>query len=588
MSLMRALRRMSAAELDDVVPGLNDISKNGLLVGAYFYAIMAVLHLTTMAHAGREIMFAIAAASAVLLAAYHSVLNIRLSARTGFRWAMLTIALVIWFNSAAHLLVTGDAIQSTNLPIAVMIGGIILMRRIEFLAIVVLSALALGIAVWISNPEQAWIHYGLNLFEAILVAGLTFAWKRVALLRGHDLRAQELNARREAEHNLRRALDADATLRENEERARMLFALAPVGIALNRMSDGRFIVGSKALFEMVGYSESEFANLSYWDITPREYDHQEAVQLQLLRSQGRYGPYEKEYIRKGGQRFPVLLQGRRLKDSSGQELILSVIQDISAQKATEDALAAARDAAQAANIAKSRFLATMSHELRTPLNAILGFSELIATEAFGPAGCPQYVEYAGIIQQSGAHLLSLIGDVLDLSKIEAGKMELKLELIDAGELLTESVRLAGAVRHASVTGPTPHVKIAPGLPTLLADRRAAIQMIVNLISNALKFTPDDGSVTVEAGRSADGGIFVAVTDTGIGMSKSDIPKALAPFSQIDDERTRSQGGTGLGLPIVKSLIELHGGQFELESQTGKGTRAMLRFPPVAARAANAA
>jgi PAS domain S-box-containing protein len=585
---MRALRRMSAAELDDVVPGLNDISKSGLLVGACFYAVMAMLHLTTMAHAGRETMFAIAAASAILLGAYRGALNIGQLAPTGFRWAMLTIALVIWFNSAVHLWVTGDAFQSTNLTISVMIGGIILMRRMEFLAIVVLNVLALGIAVSISNPDQNWVHYSLNLFEAILAAGLTFVWKRIALLRGYDLRAQELNARREAEHNLRRALDADAMLRENEERARMLFALAPVGIALNRMSDGRFIVGSKALFEMMGYSESEFADLTYWDITPRDYDREEAAQLELLRTQGRYGPYEKEYIRKGGKRFPVLLQGRHLKDSSGEDLILSVIQDISAQKATEEALAAARDAAQSANIAKSRFLATMSHELRTPLNAILGFSELIAKEAFGPAGSPQYVEYASIIQQSGAHLLSLIGDVLDLSKIEAGKMELRPEFIDADELLTESVRLAGTVRHASVTGPTPQVKIAPGLPKILADRRAAIQMIVNLISNALKFTPDDGTVTVEAGRSDDGGLFVAVTDDGIGISKADIPKALAPFSQIDDGRTRSQGGTGLGLSIVKSLIELHGGHFVLESQAGKGTRAILKFPPAQAREATAA
>src|SRR4029079_7744135 len=131
---------------------------------------------------------------------------------------------------------------------------------------------------------------------------------------------------------------------------------------------------------------------------------------------------EKEYIRKGGERFPVLLQGRRLTDHTGQELILSVIQDISAQKTVQATLATARDAAETANVAKSRFLATMSHELRTPLNAILGFSEMIANETFGPTAAPQYTEYAHIIHESGTHLLSLSGDVLDLSKIEAGKL----------------------------------------------------------------------------------------------------------------------------------------------------------------------
>jgi PAS domain S-box-containing protein len=584
--LKRALRRMSVAEVEALVPSFNEIAKGGLLLAACFYCAIAAMHLAVQPSGLRGPLFATAIGTALFCSVYSALLPSL--GRLGLRWAMLAITLVVWLNSAAHLWLSHEAMQTTNLAIGVIIAGIVLLRRMEFLLIASLTVAAFAITALTSDPGQNWLHYGMHLFEALLVAGTTFVWKRIAMLRGHELHTQELQAKNEAEQNMRRALEADATLRESERRAQMLFALAPVGIALNRISDGRFIVGSKALFEMVNYTETEFANLTYWDITPRDYDRQEAEQLELLRTQGRYGPYEKEYIRKGGQRFPVLLQGRRLTDASGQDLILSVIQDISAQKETEAALAAARDAAQAANVAKSRFLATMSHELRTPLNAILGFSELIAKEAFGPAGCPQYVEYAGIIQESGAHLLSLIGDVLDLSKIEAGKMELKPEPCDLNELLTETVRLAGAVRHASVTGPTPQIKIAPGLPKLLADRRASVQMIVNLISNALKFTPDDGTITVEAGRTDEGGIFIAVTDTGIGMSKSDIPKALAPFSQIDDARTRSQGGTGLGLPIVKSLIELHGGSLVLDSQPGKGTRAMLKFPPAQPHAVTAA
>jgi PAS domain S-box-containing protein len=588
MSLPPALRRMTDAQLDDLVPGFNEISKGGLLVGACVYAALALLHLAVQPPGMREILFTVAAATALFLSAYHGALGSQILPRTAVRWAMLSITLAVWLNSALRLWLTGEAIETTNLAIVVVIAGIVLIRRKEFVAVLALTVAAFAIASVNSGPGQNWFHYGVHLGEAIVVAATTFVWKRMALLRSHELRTQEMRVRQEGEQNLRRAQEADATLRENEERFRMLFALAPVGIALNRMSDGRFLIGSKALFEMVGYSETEFANLTYWDITPRDYDEDEARQLESLRTQGRYGPYEKEYIRKGGERFPVLLQGRRLTDNTGQELILSVIQDISMQKASQAALAAARDAAETANIAKSRFLATMSHELRTPLNAILGFSEIIAKETFGPAGCPQYIEYASIIHESGAYLLSLIGDVLDLSKIEAGKMELRPEANDLSELLTESVRLVGAMKHTSNAGPTPQIKVARGLPLLMADRRAAIQMIVNLVSNAVKFTPAGGQITIEAGRCDDGGIFVRVADTGIGIAKADIPKALAPFSQIDDGRSRHRGGTGLGLPIVKSLIELHGGAFTLDSELGKGTCATLTFPAIAARAVNAA
>ncbi len=588
MSLSLALRRMTAAQMADLVPGFHEIAKSALLIGACVYAFLAVLHLAVQPAGLREPLFAVATVTTLLFSGFHAGLQRRLLPRAALRWAMFIVVFCAWFNSALHLWLSGDAMQTTNLAIVVIVAGIALIGYAEFFAVIAMTFFAIACAFAVHDgAADLWIHYAVHLFEATAVAVATFVWKRMALLRNQELRGNELRAREEAEHNLHRAQEADAILRENEERFRTLFALAPVGIAVNRMADGRFLIGSKALFEMIGYTEAEFANLTYWDITPREYDADEARQLESLRTHGRYGPYEKEYIRKGGVRFPVLLQGRRLTDSSGQDLILSVIQDISAQKSTEAALAAARDAAETANVAKSRFLATMSHELRTPLNAILGFSEIISRETFGPAGCPQYIEYARIIQESGAHLLSLIGDVLDLSKIEAGKLDLRLEANDAGDLIAEAVRLAGTTKQADRVGPTPSIKVAPSLPKLVADRRAAIQMIVNLVSNAVKFTPADGVVTVEAGWADDGGIFISVVDTGIGIAAADIPKALAPFSQIDDGRARHQGGTGLGLPIVKSLIELHGGAFILDSELGKGTRATLKFPP-ARRTSNAA
>lgn len=237
----------------------------------------------------------------------------------------------------------------------------------------------------------------------------------------------------------------------------------------------------------------------------------------------------------------------------------------------------ARAAAVEANAAKSRFLATMSHELRTPLNAILGFSELIHRQMFGPVGEERYVDYAEHIHQSGAHLLSLIGDILDLSKIEAGKMELHCEPLSVADIVDEAQRLAG--ERAATSGHNITVLVEDGLPLLNADRRATVQMLLNLLSNAMKFTPRSGAIAVTAGLLADGGIAINVRDTGIGIAKEDIAKALAVYGQVTNTEVRKHQGTGLGLPIVNAMMELHGGLLQLESEPGQGTSVSLHFPP---------
>jgi signal transduction histidine kinase len=233
--------------------------------------------------------------------------------------------------------------------------------------------------------------------------------------------------------------------------------------------------------------------------------------------------------------------------------------------------------AECANVAKSRFLATMSHELRTPLNAILGFAQIIEAEALGSMAHPKYKEYAGDIHRSGAHLLSLINDILDLSQIEAGKRELYDEPVDVAELCRDSLSFAASRdRRAkgSVTLDTPG-----NLPLIRADRRAVLQMVVNLATNALKFTPEGKDIVLRAIHREDGGVTIAVIDQGIGMASEDIPKALSMFSQVVDGPARAHEGTGLGLPIVKSLMEMHGGTLKLSSERGKGTTVELAFPP---------
>jgi signal transduction histidine kinase len=237
----------------------------------------------------------------------------------------------------------------------------------------------------------------------------------------------------------------------------------------------------------------------------------------------------------------------------------------------------ARSAAVSANVAKSRFLAMMSHELRTPLNSILGFSDIIRGETLGPIGDGRYGEYAAHIHDSGTHLLHLIGDVLDISRIEAGKVELKLETLDLTEICESAVRHAATRERRAADAVT--MRVESELPTVKADQRAVTQMVINLLSNALKFTPAEGQITLALRRRADGGVTIEVADNGAGMDAADIPKALALFSQLDDSLARRHEGTGLGLPIVKSLIELHGGQLSLVSEKGRGTTARLDFPP---------
>ncbi len=234
----------------------------------------------------------------------------------------------------------------------------------------------------------------------------------------------------------------------------------------------------------------------------------------------------------------------------------------------------ARAEAVEANAAKSRFLATMSHELRTPLNAILGFSEIIKRQMFGPTGDERYVDYAEHIHDSGSHLLSLIREILDLSKIEAGKMELHPEPVDVGELVTDACRLSRAGASHALT-----ILIEDNLPMLHLDRRAGLQMLMNLLSNAMKFTPKHNPIAVTAVLRADGGMTLAVRDSGVGIAKADIPRALAAYSQVMNAEVRKHDGTGLGLPIVAAFMKLHGGTFELESEEGQGTSATLIFPP---------
>ncbi|MFQ6017518.1 MAG: ATP-binding protein [Kiloniellaceae bacterium] len=240
-------------------------------------------------------------------------------------------------------------------------------------------------------------------------------------------------------------------------------------------------------------------------------------------------------------------------------------------------LRAAWQEADAASRSKSEFLANMSHELRTPLNAIIGFSEVIKGELLGPLGTDRYRYYAQDIFESGHHLLEVISDILDISKVEAGEFELQEEETDVRALIDQSVRLvrdrAEAANLALV------VDIEANLPHLRLDQRLIKQSLINLLSNAVKFSRNDDRITVRAATGSDGWLILSVTDTGIGIAEADIAKILQPFSQVESAFSRSHEGTGLGLPLAKSFVEAHGGVLEIRSTLGEGTAVAMRFPP---------
>jgi PAS domain S-box-containing protein len=244
---------------------------------------------------------------------------------------------------------------------------------------------------------------------------------------------------------------------------------------------------------------------------------------------------------------------------------------------TDTALREAKARAEEASQVKSEFLATISHELRTPLNAIIGFSDLMLMKTFGPLGHDNYEEYLRNIHDSGQHLLKIINDILDVSKIEAGMLELQEEVFDIVEAGLEAIRLT---EHKAKECQLSLLSDFPKLQLILkGDRRRIMQILLNLISNAVKFTPAGGQITLSVKRLEDGRIQVAISDTGIGMSPKDIEKALTPFGQVDSKLSRHQEGTGLGLPLTKSLAELHQADFEISSTPWVGTKVTVTFPP---------
>ena len=382
---------------------------------------------------------------------------------------------------------------------------------------------------------------------------------------------------------------AEKALGEAEKKYRTIVENAAGGI-YQLTPEGQYLSANPAMARILGLNSPD--ELLRDVINAHEQVYVDAREhMNFIRELENYGVaknWELRIRRNDGAVIWVNENARSVRDDENNILYYEgSIEDITQRKETELQLREAKIQSDLANRAKSEFLANMSHELRTPLNAIIGFSEIIKNQVFGPVGQKQYLEYAQDIFSSGKHLLKIINDILDVARIDAGERQLNEALVDMDkvtrtvlELLSPKIESNRMIVTNAITAETPKI---------IGEELAIKQMLTNIISNAVKFTPPGGRVTVASEIDNEGCLRVSVTDTGVGLDEAEIERALSHFGQVDASLHRSTAGTGLGLTLVNSLIQLHGGWFDLFSQKGIGTTATLIFPAGrVARAENAA
>lgn len=371
---------------------------------------------------------------------------------------------------------------------------------------------------------------------------------------------------------------AELALGEAEKKYRNIVENSSRGI-YQMMPDGQFLSANPALAKILGYGAPEdilrdvgdARSLVYIDAQQREKFLRTLLPLDTPRT------FEGRVRRKDGTVIWVSDSVRAVKDGEGVLLYYEGgMDDITKRKEAEIALKQAKIESDLSARAKSEFLANMSHELRTPLNAVIGFSEILKDEVFGPLGSKEYTEYSQEIYESGRKLLNVINDILDVSRIEAGERQLNEGVVDLKRVVESCLELMAPRIEANAM--EINNRITDKTPRLIGEMHAVMQMLSNLLSNAIKFTPSGGMITLATETTEDGRLRVSVTDTGIGLTDDEIEKALSPFGQVDTEHNRTKSGTGLGLTLVRALVRMHGGEFELFSQKGVGTTATLIFP----------
>jgi len=356
-------------------------------------------------------------------------------------------------------------------------------------------------------------------------------------------------------------------LASSEEKIRTFYELSPIGISLTDMQ-GKFVEFNEAFQRICGYTAKELNELDYWDLTPIKYKDTEQEQLDSLNKTGKYGPYEKEYIQKGGHLIPLRLSGVLITAEDGSSYIWSLVEDITQQKQYQNELHFAKEQAETAYKAKSAFLANMSHEIRTPLNGVLGICQLLQDTQLDK----EQNNLLSTMTSSGNSLLTIINDILDYSKIESGKIELESQSFNLYELVESGIHLLQV--NANKKQILLENNIKDRRLSFMGDKTRLNQVIINLIGNSIKFTEKGKvviSVAINNKTEQKVSFTLSISDTGIGISKEKQGIIFNNFSQADDSITRNFGGTGLGLAISQKLVKLMSGEIKVDSELGKGS-----------------
>ena len=478
---------------------------------------------------------------------------------------------------------------ATTLPI-----GLPVLEAASLVALAALLAVLGSVTGGLSSPFLVWLvlvpfeaaligRRGVVVFAALVacagVAGVSFLQQSGALppsrlpepqtlLTGASVLFGIMQAAAMAIAAQERHLAADAAAEAGEARYRFLAENALDLITLHAVN-GAVRFASPASYSLLGIDPNELVGRMPVDFSHEDDRHAVEAAFAAARS-GRTASAELRL--KTRARGFVWSELRCRPAGTG---IVAVTRDITERKAHESDLIEARDQAEEASRAKSRFLANMSHELRTPLNAIIGFSEVMHHEMFGPLGSKRYLEYTKLINESGNHLLELINSILDMSKIEAGRFTITPELFNLEDLVNQARGFVSF--QAERKGVSVEYAIALPVQEIFADKRAVLQIMINLLSNGVKYTQREGRVSVAA-NAVGGRLEITVSDTGVGIAEADLARLGRPFEQVVNEHTRAKEGTGLGLALVRALAHLHGGVMTIESTLGEGTCVRIVLP----------
>ena len=360
----------------------------------------------------------------------------------------------------------------------------------------------------------------------------------------------------------------------SEQLVANIFRLTPEAMLLSSLRDGRIIDVNPAFLNIFGRRRDDVVGVVSGDLKIWADPTFEARFVEELKTTSSMTDVPATVLTRGNLIRNFRLFAQKI-DHDNEPVLLLIGRDVTDEMAHAEDMQTGKEVAELANRAKSEFLANMSHELRTPLNAILGFSEIVRDQMIGPIGVPRYAEYAGDIHDSGTHLLEIINDILDLSKVEAGRLEAHLSWIEPVECLEACLTL---VQQRAFDGNVSIRNTLDHTVMLEADERLVKQIALNLLTNAVKFTKPGGTVTLSLERVAGAGLCLSVADTGIGMTSDEIRIARRPFGQVENDMGGSQEGSGLGLPLVRAFVEKLNATLKIDSQPGIGTRVSVNFP----------